>query len=78
MGEENVLTVWVIKHWVRLHRVTVESGDNKNWSGQGRWQPAVADLDLFKSTEEMISRNALQPQLLCDFLTSSPELLKLP
>lgn len=64
MREENVLTVWVVKYWIRLRRVTVESEDTRNWSRQGPWQPAVADPDLFKSTEQMISRSALQPQLL--------------
>lgn len=46
-------------------------------TGQGPWQPALADPALFRSIEQVISRDPFQPQLFCDSVTSSPELSRL-
>lgn len=74
---KNVLVVKVVvKLWNRLFREIVESLEIAEAWLRKALGPVLAESGLFVSTEQVISRHPFQPQVLCDSVTSSPELLK--
>lgn len=66
----------VVKLWNRLFREIVESLEIAEAWLRKALGPVLAESGLFVSTEQVISRHPFQPQVLCDSVTSSPELLK--
>lgn len=74
---KNVLVVKVVVElWNRLFREIVESLEIAEAWLRKALGPVLAESGLFVSTEQVISRHPFQPQVLCDSVTSSPELLK--
>jgi len=74
---KNVLVVKVVVElWNRLFREIVESLEIAEAWLRKALGPVLAESGLFVSTEQVISRHPFQPQVLCDSVVSSPELLK--